>query len=262
MSNSNLPALEYHLQLRKGDVGKYVILPGDPGRCEKIAEHFDNPQKIASNREYVTYTGYLNGEKVSVTSTGIGGPSASIALEELVHVGADTFIRVGTSGGMDTNVKGGDVVIATSAIRMDGTSKAYLPVEYPAVANFQIVNCLVNAAKKLNMTYHVGVVECKDSFYGQHEPEKKPVAYDLLNRWDAWVKGGALSSEMESSTLFVVGSCLRVRVGSVLLACMNQERKKLGMDNPYSEDTSIPIKVAVEALKELIELDRQGAKNE
>ena len=247
---------EYHIHLKKGDVGRYVILPGDPKRCRKIAEYFDNPVLMADNREYITYTGYLKGEKVSVTSTGIGGPSASIAMEELVHVGADTFIRVGTSGGISLDVKGGDVVVATGAIRMDGTGKAYLPVEFPAVANYQIVNELVRAAEELDMTCHVGVVECKDSFYGQHEPEKKPVDYELINRWNAWFKGGALSSEMESSTLFIVGSCLKVRVGSVLLACMNQERGKRGMDNPWSEDTDIPIRVAIKALENLIERDR------
>ena len=255
MSNAG-DSKEYHIQLEKGDVGRYVILPGDPKRCKKIAEYFENPRLIADNREYVTYTGYLKGVKVSVTSTGIGGPSASIAMEELVHVGADTFIRVGTSGGMSLDVKGGDVVVATGAIRMDGTGRAYLPIEFPAVAHYQIVNVLAEAAGELGMTCHVGVVECKDSYYGQHEPEKKPVDYELINRWNAWFKGGALCSEMESSTLFIVGSCLKVRVGSVLLACMNQEREKRGMDNPWSEDTEIPIRVAVRALENLIDQDR------
>lgn len=159
--------LQYHIGLRKGDVGKYVILPGDPKRCEKIARHFDDAKLIADSREYVTYTGYLDGVKVSVTSTGIGGPSASIALEELVRVGADTFLRVGTCGGMQTDIMGGDLVIATGAIRMEGTSKEYAPIEFPAVANLEITNALVQAAKDLNKKYHVGIVQCKDAFYGQ-----------------------------------------------------------------------------------------------
>ena len=141
---------QYHIGLKNGDVGEYVILPGDPKRCKKIAEYFDNAEFIADNREYTTYTGYLNGTKVSVTSTGIGGPSAAIAMEELVKVGAKTFIRVGTCGGMDLNVKGGDIVIATGAIRMEGTSKEYAPIEFPAVANLDITCSLVEAAKKLN----------------------------------------------------------------------------------------------------------------
>ena len=153
---------EYHVNLTKGDVGEYVILPGDPGRCEKIAQYFDNPVLVANNREYVTYTGTLDGVKVSVTSTGIGGPSAAIALEELVHCGAHTFVRVGTSGGMQKEVLGGDVVIATGAIRLDGTSKEYAPIEYPAVANFDVVMALKESAKELNHPYHVGVVQCKD----------------------------------------------------------------------------------------------------
>lgn len=251
---------QYHIHLRKGDAGKYVILPGDPKRCKVIAGNFDEPRLIADNREFVTYTGYLEGEKVSVTSTGIGGPSASIALEELVRVGADTFIRVGTSGGMALPVKGGDVVIATGAIRMDGTGIEYLPIQFPAVAHHEIVQVLISAAKELSMNYHVGVVECKDSYYGQHEPEKKPVSYELINRWNAWVQGGALASEMESATLYIVGSSLGVRVGTVLLACMNQEREKQGLDNPYSEDTTIPTRVAIGALRKLILEDRKQGK--
>ncbi|MEF9967972.1 MAG: nucleoside phosphorylase, partial [Longicatena sp.] len=149
---------QYHIGVAKGEVGRYVLLPGDPKRCEKIAQYFDNPVLVADSREYVTYTGTLNGVKVSVTSTGIGGPSASIAMEELVACGADTFIRIGTCGGMDINVKGSDVVIAQAAIRFEGTSKEYAPIEFPAVADLQITNALVNAAEKLDQPYHAGVV--------------------------------------------------------------------------------------------------------
>ena len=233
--------LQYHIGLRKGDVGKYVILPGDPKRCEKIARHFDDAKLIADSREYVTYTGYLDGVKVSVTSTGIGGPSASIALEELVRVGADTFLRVGTCGGMQTDIMGGDLVIATGAIRMEGTSKEYAPIEFPAVANLEITNALVQAAKDLNKKYHVGIVQCKDAFYGQHEPETKPVDYELVNKWNAWVRLGCKASEMESAALFVVGDYLRVRVGSSFLVVANQEREKLGLENPVVHDTEAAI---------------------
>ena len=155
---------EYHIGVGAGDVGRYVILPGDPGRCEKIAKHFDNPVKIAQNREYTTYTGYLDGEKVSVVSTGIGGPSASIAVEELIHCGADTFIRTGTCGGIDLNVQSGDIVVATGAIRFEHTSREYAPIEFPAVADFQVTNALVEATKKLGFPLHTGIVQCKDSF--------------------------------------------------------------------------------------------------
>ena len=247
---------QYHIGLKEGDVGKYVILPGDPKRCKKIAEYFDDAKLVADRREYTTYTGFLNGEKVSVTSTGIGGPSAAIAMQELVNIGADTFIRVGTCGGIDVDVKGGDVVIATGAVRMEGTSKEYAPVEFPAVANLEVTNSLVNAAKNLGYTIHTGVVQCKDSFYGQHNPDVMPVSYELNNKWEAWKRLGCLASEMESAALFVVASFLKVKAGSVFLTVANQEREKLKLENPVVHDTEKAIKTAVEALKILIASDK------
>ncbi len=247
---------QYHIGLKEGDAGKYVILPGDPKRCKKIAEYFDDAKLIADRREYTTYTGYLNGEKVTVTSTGIGGPSASIALEELVKIGAEKFIRVGTCGGIDIDVKGGDLVIATGAVRMEGTSKEYAPIEFPAVADLDITNALVEAGKKLNHPFHTGIVQCKDSFYGQHSPEKSPVSYELINKWEAWKRLGCKASEMESAALFVVASALKVKVGSVFLTVANQEREKLNLENPVIHDTDMAIKTAIEALKILIENDK------
>lgn len=249
--------LQYHLQLRPGDVGRYVILPGDPKRCAKIAEHFEQPRLMADSREYVTYTGYLDGEKVSVTSTGIGGPSASIAMEELVRCGADTFIRVGTCGGMDLDVKGGDLVVATGAIRAEGTSKEYAPIEFPAVADLDVTNALVEAAKTCGYPYHTGVVQCKDAFYGQHEPETKPVSYELLNKWEAWKRLGCKASEMESAALLIVAASLKVRAGSDFLVIGNQERDRAGLENPIVHETEAAIQVAVEALKILIRKDRE-----
>ena len=248
--------IQYHVGLKPGDVGRYVILPGDPGRCEKIARHFEGAEKVAENREFVTYTGTLDGEKVSVTSTGIGGPSASIAMEELCNCGADTFIRVGTCGGMQTEVCGGDLVIATGAIRMEGTSREYAPVEYPAVPDLEVTNALVNAAKKLGMPYHTGVVQCKDSFYGQHQPEKHPVSHELLDKWEAWLRMGCMASEMESAALFIVGAYRRARVGSVFLAIANQEREKLGLENRQVHDTDGAVRTAVEAVREMIRMEK------
>ena len=249
--------LQYHLQIRPGDVGRYVIMPGDPKRCAKIAKHFDDAKLIADSREYVTYTGYLDGEKVSVTSTGIGGPSASIALEELTLCGADTFIRVGTCGGIELDVKGGDIVVATGSIRMEGTSKEYAPIEYPAVANLEVTNALVQAAKEDGCTWHTGVVQSKDAFYGQHEPQRMPVSYELLNKWEAWKRMGCKASEMESAALFIAASHLRVRCGSDFLVVGNQERNALGMENPIVHDTEAAITVAVEAIRKLIKADRK-----
>ena len=254
------PGRQYHIQVAKGEVGRYVIMPDDPKRCAKIAEYFDDPLLIADNREYVTYTGTLDGVKVSVTSTGIGGPSASIAMEELYRCGADTFIRIGTCGGIQTEVKSADVVIATGAVRMEGTSREYAPIEYPAVPDLDVTNALVNAAKKQNVDFHTGVVQCKDSFYGQHEPEVKPVSYELLNKWEAWKRLGCLASEMESAALFIVASHLRVRTGSCFLVVANQEREKLGLENPVAHDTDIAIRVAVDAIRELIKADLGSTK--
>ena len=247
---------QYHIQVAEGEVGRYVIMPGDPKRCAKIAEYFENPVLIADNREYVTYTGTLDGVKVSVTSTGIGGPSASIAMEELYRCGADTFIRIGTCGGMQKEVKSGDVVIATGAIRMEGTSKEYAPIEFPAVADISLTNALIEAAKEKGYPSHVGVVQCKDAFYGQHEPETKPVSYELMNKWEAWKRLGCLASEMESAALFIVASYLGVGAGSCFLVVANQEREKLGLDNPVAHDTDMAIQVAVEAIRGLIRKEK------
>ena len=244
---------QYHIALDENDSTKYCILPGDPGRCEKIAKYLDEPKFITSNREYVTWSGSIRGEKVLVTSTGIGGPSAAIAMEELCAIGVNTFIRVGTCGGINMNVKSSDVVIATAAIRHEGTSREYAPIEYPAAADFDVVRVLVDSAQELGERWHTGIVQCKDSFYGQHNPDRMPVSYELLNKWDAWKKLGVLASEMESSTLFVVASSLGVKCGSVLNVIWNQERKAAGYNEPDDFDTDRGIRVAVRAIAKLIE---------
>ena len=190
---------QFHIHCVEGDVGRYCILPGDPGRCASIAKHFDNPVLVSQNREYTIYTGTLLGEKVSVCSTGIGGPSAAIAMEELHNIGADTFVRVGTCGGIDLDVQSGDVVIASGAIRFEHTSMEYAPIEYPAVANYEVLSALVEAAERLEKKYHVGVVQCKDSFYGQHSPHKMPVSYELLQKWEAWKRLGVKASAVSRS---------------------------------------------------------------
>ena len=249
---------QMHIQITKGDIGRYVILPGDPARCEKIAQYFDDPKQIAHNREYTLWTGSLDGVPVAVCSTGIGGPSAAIAMEELVECGADTFIRVGTSGGIVDKVKGGDIVIATGAIRQEGTSREYLPIEFPAVADFSVVSALHEAAQALGFPYHTGVIQCKDSFYGQHDPSASPVYYELKQKWESWKRLGVKASEMESAALFVVAAALGCRCGSCFHVIWNQEREAAGLDQKMSEDTSTSVKVAVEGLKRLIEADRRA----
>ena len=249
--------MQFHIRCKTGDVGRYVFLPGDPGRCESIASHFDNPVHIGMNREYNIYTGTLLGEKVTVCSTGIGGPSAAIAMEELAAIGADTFIRIGTCGGIDLDVLPGDVVVATGAVRYEHTSMEYAPIEYPAVSNFDVTAALKAASEDLGFRTHTGVVQCKDSFYGQHAPEKSPVSYELLQKWEALKRLGVKASEMESAALFVVAAALGVRCGSCFHAVWNQEREKLGMNMPMTEDTSGAIRVGIEAMKRLIAADKK-----
>lgn len=250
----------YHIGLSPDQVGKYVIMPGDPFRTELISNFFDNPQELAFKREFRSFSGYLEGEKVLTVSTGIGGPSASIAMEELIKCGATTFIRIGTCGGINTDVTGGDVVIASAAVRAEGTSREYAPIEYPAAADFGVTVKLKEAADKLGFRNHVGVVQCKDSFYGQHEPGKMPVAPHLEYLWNSYKKLGCLASEMESAAMFIVGLSRGVRVGSVFTVVGNQERALLGLSNPICKDTTGAIKVTVEAMRSIILEDREKQK--
>lgn len=245
---------QMHLQIKKGDIGRYCILPGDPGRCASIAQYLENPEKLASNREYTVYRGMLSGEAVAVCSTGIGGPSAAIALEELVECGADTFIRVGTSGGIVDEVRGGDIVIATAAIRQEGTSREYLPIEFPAAANFEIVSALVHAAERLGLRHHIGVIQSKDSFYGEIRPSEQPIAEELAAKWRAWKAGGALTSEMEAAALFIVAQARRVRCGAVLNVLWNADNDDAPSIPPDAAERGI--RTAVEALRSMIEKDR------
>jgi uridine phosphorylase len=247
---------EFHLLIHPGDIGSYVILTGDPGRCKSIAENLETAHLVASNREFTIYTGVLNNESVSVCSTGIGGPSAAIALEELIHCGAHTFIRVGSSGGMDPQVLGGDLVIASGAIRAEGTTREYAPIEFPAVADLSVTNALCAAAKSLGLRHHVGVVQSKDSFYGQHDPNSMPASAMLNANWEAWLRCGALASEMECAALFIIGSIRRVRVGAVLTVLGNQTRREQGLEDIQYHQTDRVISAAVEAIRRLITEDR------
>ena len=253
-------AKQFHIACAQGDIGRYCILPGDPGRVPAIAALFDDAKQIAYNREFNVWTGTLLGEKVTACSTGIGGPSASIAMEELHKCGADTFIRTGTCGGIALDVQSGDVVVATGAIRYEHTSREYAPIEFPAVADFQVVNALVQATKSLDLPLHTGIVQCKDSFYGQHDPAASPVYYELQQKWETWKRLGVKASEMESAALFVVAAALGCRCGSCFHVVWNQEREAAGLDQKMSEDTTSSVRVSVEALKLLIEEDRKAGR--
>lgn len=253
--------MPYHVPVEK--CPRYVILPGDPGRVPKIADMLENPCHIGINREYCCYSGELDGAEIYVCSTGIGGPSSAIAMEELSMCGADTFIRVGTCGGIALGVRAGDVVVATGAVRQDGTSREYAPIEFPAVPDFELTSALAAASKSLGYTVHTGVVQSKDSFYGQHSPQRMPVAEELLAKWTAWKRLGVLASEMEAAAQFTVASALGVRSAAVFLAVWNQERAAIPSLKAADEadgcaeihDTTAAIKCAVEALRLIIESD-------
>jgi uridine phosphorylase len=242
----------YHIGFDDTHGALTAILTGDPARVPDIAAHLENPRYHATSREYVSWLGELMGERVLVMSTGMGGPSMAIAVEELYMSGVRTFVRIGTCGGMAERVRGGDIVIANAAIRVEGTSKEYVPVEFPAVSDIDVTNALISSAKAIGATYHVGTVHCKDSFYGQHDPSRMPVGYELEAKWDAWIRAGCLASEMESAALFIVAQTLGVRAGCVLHTIWNQERKKSGTDDEDCFDTSTAVKIAIDAVKALI----------
>ena len=242
---------QYHIRCAPGDVGEYCLLPGDPARCDGIARYFREPRLIGQNREFRVITGYVGEKRVSAVSTGIGGPSAVIALEELAELGAHTSIRVGTCGGIRMDVHPGDAVIATAAVRHEGTSREYAPLAYPAAADFYVTKALEAAAVKLGLRHAVGVVQCKDSFYGQHRPEVMPVAGELQAAWEAWKRLGVLASEMESAALFVAAAHLGLRCGAVFHVVWNQERAAAGIEEESAMDTDGAVRIAVEAIKNL-----------
>jgi len=191
-------------------------VPGDPNRVPIIAQSLENPVHQGQKREFNAYKGTYKDIEVSVVSTGIGCPSTAIAVEELSYLGAEVLIRIGTSGSVDKTAKKGDIFIATAAVRDDGTSKQYIPIEFPAVASHSVVNNLIKASEDLNIQTKVGICQSKDSFFGETEPERMPVAPYLDYKWSAWQKGGVGASEMEAATLFTLSQIKRIQAGAIL----------------------------------------------
>lgn len=235
---------QYHTAINRDDIGKYVLLPGDPGRTDIIAKHLDTPKLIAENREHKTWTGYLEGVKVSVLSTGMGCPSTAIAVEELIKEGAHTFIRVGTAGAVkdENDLKKYDGVIVSGAVRDEGTTVQYIPIEYPALADIEIINALIDSSKEMDYNYLLGISQSKDSFYGEVSPESSPVESNLKYRWEAWKRGNVACSEMECAALFIICSIRQKRAAAI-------------MNFKNMEDT---ISVAIKAISSLIKMDKEN----
>ncbi len=248
--------IQYHIGLSSEDSARYAVICGDPARVPVIAACLDDCALVAYNREFQTYSGYLCGEKVLITSTGIGGPSAAIAIEELHNIGVDTIIRVGTCGGMSLDVLPGDLVIAQAAVRMDGTTREYAPIEFPAAADFLVTQALAQECEECNYRYKIGTVQSKDSFYGQHSPQSSAVSSELAEKWKAWKMCGVLSSEMECSTLFVVSALRGIRAGAVLNTIWNQERESSGCGDIESHDMKNAVSAAIGAMRRLILWDK------
>lgn len=244
--------LQYHIQCKRGDVARYVLLPGDPERVEIISSQWDERREIAYHREYRTHTGKYRGVDISVTSTGIGAPSAVIALEELARIGADTFIRVGSTGAIQQDIELGDLIISSGAVRLEGTSKQYVRPEYPASAHYEVVMALIEAAESLGVRYHVGITASTDSFYlgqGRHgfrgytQSFSENILHDLR-------RANVLNFEMEAAALFTVANIYGLRAGSVAVVFANRIRDEFEV---VSQDTVA--KVANEAVKILAEWD-------
>ena len=249
-------SMQYHIHCKPGDVGRYVLLPGDPGRCEMIAEHFDGAALVARNREYTTFTGMLDGIPVSVTSTGIGCPSTAIAVEELGAIGADTFIRVGTSGAMQSFLRNGDLIIAQAAVRDEGTSAQYVPLSYPAVAHLDTVLALQRSAHTLGVRSYTGIVRSTDSLYGDLSPSTIPLNALGGDAGRMWAEARVLASDMEASALFVVSSIRGHRAGTLLLV-VNAVGEGPIQAPPEGGNVLDPlIRTAVGALREMIAADR------
>jgi uridine phosphorylase len=242
---------QYHIQLDEGECAPYVLLPGDPGRVAAIAATWDTCEQMASNREYVSYRGTYKGVPISCTSTGIGGPSTAIALEELARVGAKVFLRVGTCGAFRKQVRNGDLVIFDSAARFDGASRSYAPLEYPAVAHHEVVQACIEAAKGLGIRYHVGCTRTHDGLYSRHpEPEASFNNY-WQSQWKEHYRDlerlDILASDMETAVVLVLAKIWGLRAGSLAVSVINMLHTDAGdeydptKDFDTSEDTILTL---------------------
>ncbi len=249
--------------LGEGDVAGYAFLPGDPGRVPKISEGWDNLQEVCRVREYVVHTGTVNGVRMTAASTGIGGPSLAILVEEMAKLGTHTFIRLGNSGAIADQVQLGDYVISTGAVRDEGTSRSYVGLEYPAVADYRVVSALVEAARESGERFHTGLTVSVDGFYSRNKVTGPNGAilpmsfggYEQSGMNDVcadWKRARVLNVEMESATLFTMANLFGLRAGTICTVSDRTPWSEPGQD-ALSLDRNIrgAIKVAIQAVLKL-----------
>lgn len=251
-------ARKYHVGLASGEVGEYVLIPGDPFRTALIARHLEGAEEKAFSREYRTFTGSVDGVPVSTTSSGIGGPSAAIAVEELSELGAHTFLRVGTCGGAQPGIRQGDLVIATGAVRSEGTPDGYIPKEYPAIAHPHVVQAAVEAAEAAGAAHHLGVIRSVDALYSDLVPARMPRREALEAELEMWSRAGVVANDMESSTILVVSSLRGLRAGVILLCVDELGAGEIHHLDPAHMDRML--RVAVDAIRRLVRRDAAARK--
>ena len=245
---------KYHVGLAAGEIGRYVLVPGDPFRTAAIARHLEDAGEKAWSREFRTFTGRVSGVPVSTCSSGIGGPSMAIAVEELGELGAHTFLRVGTCGAAQPGIRLGDLVIATGAVRSEGTPDAYVPREYPAIASHEVVRACVEAAAAAGVAHHLGLIRSVDALYADLLPDRLPRSAELRAELEMWARAGVVANDMESATMMVVSALRGWRSGVVLL-CVDE----LGAGEIHHVDAAAMdtlLRVAVDAVRRLVEGDR------
>ncbi len=251
--SASAPVIEgkqYHIDCKPGDVARYVLTPGDPARVNKFASLWDSSREVANHREYHTMTGVYKGVDISCVSTGIGSPSLTIAIDELSRIGVDTFIRVGTTGGIQKGQQLGDLVISTGAVRLDGASKDLVIPEYPAVANYEVVMALIQAAEELGVRYHVGITASTDTFYaGQGRPGlnnyipnfKKTILEDMQ-------MAGVQNFEMEVAPLLTFASMFGKRAGAICVIIANRVTNEFELNDEFQKRAGSVASLAVTIL--------------
>lgn len=253
---------QYHVRVAPGELGHYVLMAGDPGRIPGIARRFAEAREVTAHRGYVAYAGCLEGVRVGAVAHGIGGPSLAIVAEELVRAGVRVLIRLGTCGGISPEVAPGDLVVVRATVRHEGLSSAYLPPEFPLLTDPGVAWTLTRTCRELGKRFHVGVVESKDSFYGEVHPDSMPVRNRLLERWAIMREVGVLASEMECAALFAVATVRRVRAGALLKVVTTLGDHPGSPSAPHAiawrGEAEDLVEAGVEALRRLIREDFQG----